>query len=322
MYAQSASCSFVPFVLTTTFFSILSQASYEINECCTLRRVSGARVGLSFFTLLSSLLCSVAVIVRLHMPLRIPKACISIAPLHQARNMSTATKYPLGSLPLPPPSNTLTKHLTADKTATSPKEFHRIQREKPSTQRRARILSPETHFSYVAPNPLPFPYSIVPEEGEEVTPENQSGLIERWLAKKEALQDKDTTERPNGLHVYYPAEKEMPRELIGLSETGLRDCLPHLDVGDAFDIIGEPHLTEDAASQVPEKPENTPRQELVDILSGYATLKNVEENMNKSWAPWSLRYSGHQFGTWAGQLGDGRAISIRESCDWWSAAWA
>jgi uncharacterized protein YdiU (UPF0061 family) len=29
-------------------------------------------------------------------------------------------------------------------------------------------------------------------------------------------------------------------------------------------------------------------------------------------APWSLRYSGHQFGAWAGQLGDGRAISIRE----------
>ncbi|KAF9506441.1 hypothetical protein BS47DRAFT_1305262, partial [Hydnum rufescens UP504] len=27
------------------------------------------------------------------------------------------------------------------------------------------------------------------------------------------------------------------------------------------------------------------------------------------YAPWSLRYSGHHFGTWAGQLGDGRAIS-------------
>jgi uncharacterized protein YdiU (UPF0061 family) len=30
-----------------------------------------------------------------------------------------------------------------------------------------------------------------------------------------------------------------------------------------------------------------------------------------SFAPWSLRYSGHQFGAWAGQLGDGRATSIR-----------
>lgn len=26
--------------------------------------------------------------------------------------------------------------------------------------------------------------------------------------------------------------------------------------------------------------------------------------------PWSLRYGGHQFGQWAGQLGDGRAISL------------
>ncbi|KAG9093784.1 hypothetical protein FS749_013736 [Ceratobasidium sp. UAMH 11750] len=30
----------------------------------------------------------------------------------------------------------------------------------------------------------------------------------------------------------------------------------------------------------------------------------------KGYAPWSLRYSGHQFGSWAGQLGDGRAISL------------
>ncbi|KAF9506436.1 hypothetical protein BS47DRAFT_1305246, partial [Hydnum rufescens UP504] len=28
------------------------------------------------------------------------------------------------------------------------------------------------------------------------------------------------------------------------------------------------------------------------------------------YAPWSLRYAGYQFGTWAGQLDDGRAILI------------
>ncbi|KAK7690814.1 hypothetical protein QCA50_005914 [Cerrena zonata] len=37
---------------------------------------------------------------------------------------------------------------------------------------------------------------------------------------------------------------------------------------------------------------------------------NVDDGSSSPWAPWSLRYSGHQFGTWAGQLGDGRAISI------------
>ena len=51
------------------------------------------------------------------------------------------------------------------------------------------------------------------------------------------------------------------------------------------------------------------RQELVDVLSGRAVLMEEDEE-GKGLAPWSLRYSGHQFGSWAGQLGDGRAISI------------
>lgn len=32
-----------------------------------------------------------------------------------------------------------------------------------------------------------------------------------------------------------------------------------------------------------------------------------------SYGPWSLRYGGHQFGEWAGQLGDGRAVSLVET---------
>lgn len=32
-----------------------------------------------------------------------------------------------------------------------------------------------------------------------------------------------------------------------------------------------------------------------------------------SYGPWSLRYGGHQFGEWAGQLGDGRAVSLLET---------
>ena len=37
---------------------------------------------------------------------------------------------------------------------------------------------------------------------------------------------------------------------------------------------------------------------------------DLGEDAQTPYAPWSLRYSGHQFGVWAGQLGDGRAISI------------
>ncbi|KAJ3321888.1 hypothetical protein HDV06_003754 [Boothiomyces sp. JEL0866] len=41
---------------------------------------------------------------------------------------------------------------------------------------------------------------------------------------------------------------------------------------------------------------------VIDILSGNKTLEGSN--------PWALNYGGHQFGSWAGQLGDGRAISL------------
>jgi uncharacterized protein YdiU (UPF0061 family) len=57
------------------------------------------------------------------------------------------------------------------------------------------------------------------------------------------------------------------------------------------------------------------RQELIDVLSGHAVLMSSDSadtnSLTINFAPWSSRYSGHQFGTWAGQLGDGRAISVR-----------
>ena len=33
----------------------------------------------------------------------------------------------------------------------------------------------------------------------------------------------------------------------------------------------------------------------------------------RAWKPWAQCYGGHQFGSWAGQLGDGRAISLTET---------
>jgi len=107
-------------------------------------------------------------------------------------------------------------------------------------------------------------------------------------------------------------------DLIGISETGLRDCVPHLDVGDAFAILGtpalatKPEVVNAQPSDIPEVVEA--RQDLIDILSGQSTLMsppNSEASPDPiPFAPWSLRYSGHQFGSWAGQLGDGRAISV------------
>jgi len=56
------------------------------------------------------------------------------------------------------------------------------------------------------------------------------------------------------------------------------------------------------------------RQDLIDVLSGQFALMS-EDNGGVPFAPWSLRYSGHQFGSWAGQLGDGRAITIRQEIE-------
>jgi len=42
----------------------------------------------------------------------------------------------------------------------------------------------------------------------------------------------------------------------------------------------------------------------LDILAGNALAPGMH--------PWSARYGGHQFGNWAGQLGDGRAITLGE----------
>ncbi|PSR72961.1 hypothetical protein PHLCEN_2v11198 [Hermanssonia centrifuga] len=226
--------------------------------------------------------------------------------------MSFVTKVPLSALPLPPHSLVLTKILIPDPHTPSPSEFRKLQLEKPSQQRRARILAPESHFSYVAPFPVPFPFRIEPKEGEEVI--DKAALIERWLTEREAVHER--SESTIHLKKYYPENRDQHLELVGLSETGLQDCVPHLHVGDAFDVLGSPTLSRSFEDE-PDRPESrnedvAARQELIEILSGHATLMNITEDPEKSWAPWSLRYSGHQFGVWAGQLGDGRAISVRE----------
>lgn len=81
-------------------------------------------------------------------------------------------------------------------------------------------------------------------------------------------------------------------------------------------MLGNPTLTDEFNEDGDGEPSEVEavvgaRQDLVDVLSGHATLMSPPEVTEGGFAPWSLRYSGHQFGSWAGQLGDGRAISIR-----------
>ena len=209
----------------------------------------------------------------------------------------------ISTLPLPPRSLLLTHNLTPDPYTPSPTQFFNdVLKINPSIQRRARLLSPNSHFSYVSPFPIPFPYELSPPE--PVQEEDKHAYVEKWLSAREPIHLKDDI---NVLKKYYPFNRDQPRVLIGLAETGIKDCVPNLDVGDAFELLGKPALAPDDSPPPSPLPPNPARDDLIDILSGHAVL------MSDQFAPWSLRYSGHQFGVWAGQLGDGRAISIRKS---------
>ncbi|KAG6861361.1 hypothetical protein C0995_001094 [Termitomyces sp. Mi166 len=222
-----------------------------------------------------------------------------------------APLVPLSALPVAPPSQLLIHRLTPDPRAPSVSAFRSST---PSLQRRARLLAPQAHFAFVNPFPVPFPYDIQPPGPDDPPLTDKSAYVESWLAAREAVHERPSNSNAV-LRIHDPKLRETPRVLLGVAETALRDCLPNLDVGDAFSLLGTPSLSD----QSPNKSGSTSpeavsaRQELVDILSGYSVLSTPKSNDDDTaFAPWSLRYSGHQFGTWAGQLGDGRAISIRE----------
>jgi hypothetical protein len=202
-----------------------------------------------------------------------------------------SNKLPISALPLPKPSHLLTHNLTPDSHTPTVAEFRgRVLPTTPSIQRRARLLSPQSHFSYVLPLPLPFPYEI---EAPPEEPVSKADYVEQWLAAREAVHPKDSSSNSDKstLELYYPKNRDQPRVLIGLAETGLGDCLPQLDVGDAFETLGVPALlplpedekplrdvAEDAAIK---------RQEVVDVLSGHAVLMSPEQS-DVPFAPWCV----------------------------------
>jgi hypothetical protein len=236
-------------------------------------------------------------------------------PARPTRILRMSLKVPIGSLPLPPSSHIFTHNLVPDPIQPSVYAFYQNLTSKPSAQRRSRIIHPSSHFSYVAPLPLPFPYRVTPPEGEDI---DKAEVIEQWLSKHEPLEEVPlASEVPESKLRKYTASggvRDQKRILLAVSAAGLNDCLPHLDVGDALEHVGSGSLSQSNKKEKDET-DNAARQELIDVLSGHSVLMHVPpsaESEEKGYAPWSLRYSGHQFGTWAGQLGDGRAISLCE----------
>lgn len=76
---------------------------------------------------------------------------------------------------------------------------------------------------------------------------------------------------------------------------------------------------------LPKKPKNPEMVHFNETLADELNLENVDsekllsllsgrENF-EGFTPYAMCYGGHQFGTWAGQLGDGRAINIAEVLD-------
>jgi len=233
-----------------------------------------------------------------------------------SRTMSTATtvKRPISALPLPPEHLLLTKNLTPDVETPNPPRFLEILKEKPSIQRRSRAISAQSHFSFTSPLPVQFPYRLQPPDPPPPD-EERPNYIERKLAELEPLEEQPLPPAGRGSQYkkFVSSGRDPERVLIGLSEAGWRDCVPGLDVGDAFSVIGKPSLLpSEEESQPAEATEEeiAARTELVDVLSGHSMIVPFDESGNPVSGPWSLRYSGHQFGSWAGQLGDGRAISV------------
>jgi len=236
-------------------------------------------------------------------------------------------KVPLASMPVVEASRRLTRCLTPDPVVKDPSNFLKLLQGAPSLQRRARLLAPRAHFSYVSPLPLPFPFRV--EFPEEV--EDKKQFIESWLIHREATEPAERAmpleaESPSEglvLTKYTAKDRIQERELLGVVPQCVTDCFPRLDIGDAVEYIGRPSLTADRCDDASNAAVSSSgeggvqvkaRQELLDILSGHTMLASFPSasppSDDEAYAPWSLRYSGHQFGQWAGQLGDGRAISI------------
>ncbi|MBC5841633.1 YdiU family protein [Flavobacterium sp. F-380] len=64
------------------------------------------------------------------------------------------------------------------------------------------------------------------------------------------------------------------------------------------------HVSQEVASLIGITEKDVESEEFINVFSGKTILPNTR--------PYAMSYAGHQFGNWAGQLGDGRAIVLTE----------
>jgi len=329
----------------------------------------------------------------------------------QPQPQNVTKKYTILSLPLVAKSSRLTNLLLPDPITPTPSSLLSVADSSTSLLRRSRGVGEGSHFSYVTPFVLEFPYDLekgaengeVEEEKSEKDFENEKKMVDEMSEEekqrygmKKAREGMEKVEKlmrpyeidpqaipsggdsPDHLNGYLPparTRQSFPSaRLLGLSTACIEDCLPHLDVGDAFNWISSRSGKDDpdccssgpmAKMPPKEDTEAYARYQLSDFLSGrligaqlpdlkgvqveqgaevgvaeakhqqVVRLQGAEDtetdvqrwerrsdllqnrlNGKPEWtgyAPWANAYSGHQFGVWAGQLGDGRAVTLMET---------
>lgn len=96
-----------------------------------------------------------------------------------------------------------------------------------------------------------------------------------------------------------PADKNTTNSRRQVFEAAFSEATPRIP--SAPSIV---HISDDMLQNIGLTQEDAATEEFLAIFSGAKVLPNT--------SPYAMCYGGHQFGHWAGQLGDGRAINLAE----------
>jgi hypothetical protein len=165
----------------------------------------------------------------------------------------------------------LTQQLLPDALTPTPSALLSVPESSPSLLRRSRHVGEGSHFSYVTPLPLSFPYNLA--AGEEANAEKTDEEEEQERKRFEAMNDEEKQEfkmekakegmeriekllRPYELDPqsiasggdgverltgYLPSARSKQHfpsaRILGISQACVQDCLPHLDIGDTVQWV-------------------------------------------------------------------------------------
>lgn len=219
-----------------------------------------------------------------------------------------------------------------------PRDAQRKPSEMPSMLRRSRAVSKGAGFAFVTPLLKEFPYDIKkpkrgalkkvdgdqavaaaqgveangkPEEPEAVVDEEDEDVtmadVEAYLGSLEPSFDHPVppavAEGSSSVRGFTSptrtAHYDTTRSrILAVSREAAAGCVPGLLLGEEGDPAWE-ELRRVASGEL-----------VIARPPGVRARDGDEKISDLGFAPWSLAYAGHQFGSFAGQLGDGRAVSI------------